>query len=60
MTEQPRKRFRWPWFVLAGVVIFFAASLIWMMVFVQRVKRIKESTIEMNNPPQSNAAPAKQ
>ena len=60
MSEQPRKRLRWPWFVLAGVVIFFSASVVWMMVFIQRVKRIKESTIEMNNPSQSNAAPAKQ
>lgn len=57
MTQEQPKRFRWPWFVLAGVVLFFGASVVWMMTFVQRVKRIKESTIEMTN---STSAPAKQ
>lgn len=57
MTKEARKRFRWPWFVLAGVVLFFIASIGWLMVFVQRVKRMKASTIEMTN---SSAAPAKQ
>ena len=57
MTEQPPKRFRWPWFVLVGVVLFFGVSVAWMMTFVQRVKRIKESTMEMTN---SSAAPVKQ
>ena len=49
------RRYRWPWFVLAGVVIFFIASILWMMSFVQRVKRIKASTMDMTN----SAAPAK-
>jgi hypothetical protein len=58
MDEQspgPPKRYRWPWFVLAGVVLFFAISILWLMAFVQRVKRIKASTMEMTN----SAAPAK-
>ena len=58
MTEEQPKRYRWPWFVLGGVVLFFTASVIWLMVFVQRVKRIKASTMEMTN--SSTAAPAKQ
>jgi len=58
MNEEQPKRFRWPWFVLAGVVLFFVASIAWLMVFVQRVKRMKASTIEMTNSP--TAAPAKQ
>ena len=59
MNEEQRKRFRWPWFVLAGLVLFFAASVIWMMIFIQRVKRIKASTMEMTNS-HSTGAPAKQ
>jgi uncharacterized membrane protein len=53
MDEQspiPQKRvYRWPWFVLAGVVLFFIASIMWLLVFVQRVQRMKASTIEMTN-----------
>lgn len=62
MTDEiarPTRGFRWPWFVLAGVVLFFLASLIWLMVFVQRVKRIKASTEAMTNSAPSSA-PAKQ
>ena len=55
----PKRPFRWPWFVLAGVVLFFVVSLIWLMVFVQRVKRIKASTMELTNSPPASA-PAKQ
>jgi len=55
----PKRTFRWPWFVLAGVVLFFVVSIMWLMVFVQRVKRIRTSTMEMTNSP-STSAPAKQ
>lgn len=55
-TPRP-KDFRWPWFVLAGVLLFFISSVLWLMVFVQRVKRIKASTEQMTN---STSAPAKQ
>ena len=59
-SPKPVKRvFRWPWFVLAGVVLFFAVSILWLMTFVQRVKQIKASTMEMTNS-SSTAAPAKQ
>lgn len=55
----PRRAYRWPWFVLAGVVLFFVVSLMWLMVFVQRVKRIKASTMELTNSPPASA-PTKQ
>ena len=55
----PKQTFRWPWFVLAGVVLFFVVSIMWLMVFVQRVKRIKSSTMELTNSAPSSA-PAKQ
>lgn len=45
----PRRSYRWPFFLLAGVVLFFAASMMWMLVFVRRVKRMKASTQEMTN-----------
>ena len=56
--KPPKGDFRWPWFVLAAVVLFFVVSVMWLMVFVQRVKRIKASTMEMTNPTPSSA-PAK-
>ena len=55
-TPRP-KGFRWPWFVLAGVLLFFISSVLWLMVFVQRVKRVKASTEQMTN---STSAPVKQ
>lgn len=59
LPQPPKRKFRWPWFVLAGVILFFVASTMWLMVFIERVKRIKASTMEMTNSPAS-AAPAKQ
>jgi hypothetical protein len=56
--ETPRRRYRWPWFLLAGVVLFFVVSTMWMMVAVQRVKRNKASTIEMTNS-HTSSLPAK-
>jgi hypothetical protein len=55
----PKRAYRWPWFVLAGVVLFFVASIMWLMVFVQRVQRMRTSTMEMTNSAASSA-PAKQ
>ena len=51
----PRRRYRWPWFLLAGVTIFFFVSVMWLMVAVERVKRNKASTMELTN---SHATPA--
>jgi hypothetical protein len=58
-VETPRRRYRWPWFLLAGVVLFFILSTMWMMVAVERVKRNKASTMEMTNSHQTSSAPAK-
>ena len=57
--DTPRRRYRWPWFLLAGVVLLFVMSMMWMMVAVERVKRNKASTIEMTNSHQPSSAPAK-
>ena len=40
---------RWPWFLLAGVILFFLVSTLWMLAFVQRVKRIREATYLQTN-----------
>ena len=58
-ADPPRRRYRWPWFLLAGVVVFFVLSMMWMMVAVERVKRNKASTMEMTNPQHTSSVPAK-
>jgi hypothetical protein len=42
---------RWPWFLLAGVILFVLVSTLWMLVFVQRVKRIRDATYPPTNAP---------
>lgn len=44
--QEPKRR--WPWFLLAGVILFFLVSILWVLSFVERVKRIRDSTREMN------------
>jgi hypothetical protein len=57
-ADPARRRYRWPWFLLAGVVLFFVVSVMWMMMAVERVKRNKASTMEMINS-HTSSAPAK-
>ena len=56
--ETPKRRYRWPWFLLAGVSLFFIVSMMWLLVAVERVKRNKASTMEMTNS-HSTPEPAK-
>jgi formylglycine-generating enzyme len=35
--------------VLAGVILFFIVSILWVLTFVKKVKRIRDSTAEMNH-----------
>jgi len=37
-NENPR-RYKWPWFVLAGVVLFVVATIVWMAYAVHREKQ---------------------
>jgi hypothetical protein len=37
----------WPWFLLAGVILWIALSVFWMWREVQRVKRQKLAVIEL-------------
>jgi len=36
MNEIPPPRYKWPWFVLAAVLLFFALAVLWMSVAVHR------------------------
>lgn len=48
-ADAPKRRYRWPWFLLSGVMVFFFVSVMWLMVAVERVKRNKASTMELTN-----------
>lgn len=37
-NENPR-RYKWPWFVLAAVVLFVALTIVWMSLAVSREKQ---------------------
>jgi|HubBroStandDraft_6_1064221.scaffolds.fasta_scaffold5734154_1 hypothetical protein len=32
----PPRRYKWPWFVLVAVILFFALAVLWMSVAVRR------------------------
>jgi drug/metabolite transporter (DMT)-like permease len=59
--EMPPARRRWPWLVLAGVVLFFLVSLLWLLALVQRVKKIRDAAyprahaVAVTNAPATNA-----
>jgi hypothetical protein len=38
-SQQPKRK--WPWFLLAGVVVFFVSNAFWIYREVQRVKWMK-------------------
>jgi drug/metabolite transporter (DMT)-like permease len=44
---QPQPRYRWPWFVLAGVLLGFLLAVLWMSKEIERTRRIRDA----NAPP---------
>jgi hypothetical protein len=43
MTDQPNgRRYRWPWFVLAAVLLALALAALWLSKEIQRARRIRE------------------
>src|SRR5687767_9881078 len=48
MSASKRPKYTWPWFVLGGVLLFAFASTLWVVSFVRKVQRIKESTYGTN------------
>ena len=47
-------RYRWPWFVLAGVVLFFALAIFWVGLAANKLKHEREF-----NAPLPTNAPAR-
>lgn len=41
MTEE-KPRYKWPRYVLAGVIVFFVASLVWMAIEVHKLKHERD------------------
>jgi len=42
-NENPR-RYKWPWFVLAAVVLFIALTIVWMAFAVKRERQERDFT----------------
>jgi hypothetical protein len=42
MADEPKenpRRYKWPWFVLAAILLFVALAVVWMNFAVQREKQ---------------------
>ena len=52
--EKPPRRYKWPWFVAAVVVLGIAVSVIWMFFAVKKVERERDV-----NAPLPGTAPAR-
>jgi hypothetical protein len=44
LTPKPPRHYRWPWFLIAGVILGVLLMILWMLGAVRKVKRIREST----------------
>jgi len=40
---KPRRRYVWPWFVLAGIVLAIILAVLWMSQEVARARRIRDA-----------------
>lgn len=40
--DAPNRRYRWPWFVLAAVVLFVVLAMVWMSFAVHREKQERD------------------
>ncbi|HVU09608.1 MAG TPA: hypothetical protein VHG89_13835 [Verrucomicrobiae bacterium] len=40
--NENRRRYKWPWFVLAGVLLFIAMTILWMSVAVHRERQERD------------------
>jgi len=38
----PKRNYKWPWFVLAAVVLFLALAIVWMSYAVHREKQERD------------------
>jgi sulfatase modifying factor 1 len=47
-TGQKSPRYRWPWILLAGVIIGIVLTILWVMGAIRHVERIRDSTSGQN------------
>lgn len=38
-NENPPRRYKWPWFVLVGFIVFVLLAIVWMSFAVRNVER---------------------
>ena len=41
-SENPKRHYKWPWFVLAAVVLGIALAVVWMFFAVKKVERERD------------------
>jgi bacteriorhodopsin len=41
-SDSPKRTYRWPWFVLAAVILAIILAVVWMSFEIKRQKRIRE------------------
>jgi bacteriorhodopsin len=49
--DAPKRRYRWPWFVLAAFILFVALAVLWLHFEVRTVEQERN----LNAPPPGNA-----
>jgi bacteriorhodopsin len=37
--SDPKPKYKWPWFALAGVILFIVLAIVWMTVAVKKEER---------------------
>jgi len=43
IQRQPKRRYTWPWFVLAAVLLAVALAILWMRYEIERIERTRDS-----------------
>jgi len=51
-----RARYKWPWFVLAALLLGIALAVLWMSSEVERVRQIRDAN---SSGPDTNTTPAR-
>ena len=41
--NSPKQKYKWPWFVLAAVVLFFALAVLWVAIAAKKVEQQRDS-----------------
>jgi C4-dicarboxylate-specific signal transduction histidine kinase len=48
-TSTPKTTYRWPWFVLAGLIVAVVLAVVWMSYAVKRTRMIRDLNSPSNN-----------